>query len=66
MANDIDHTPSSKEPGFDVPAAMKLINNVGGRKVSAKAQEAPNDAYLAFLMLRHLKIRDKREKVSMF
>ena len=54
--------PSNQHIG--VPAAMKVINNEGGRKVSSKAEAVPKDAYFAFLLLRHLQIRDMRIKVS--
>ena len=57
-----DHTHSTGG-GFDVNAAMKLIHSTGSRAVSAKAHHAPNDAHFAFLMLRHLKIREERQKV---
>ncbi len=56
-----DHTHSTGG-GFDVNAAMKLIHSTGSRAVSAKAHHAPNDAHFAFLMLRHLKIREERQK----
>ncbi len=59
---DDDHTHSTGG-GFNVSAAMKLIHNTGSRAVSAKAHHAPKDAYFAFLMLRHLKIREERQKV---
>lgn len=55
--------PSNKEANFDVPDAMKLINNPGGRNLSSKAHSSPKDAYFGFLLLRHLKIRDVRNKV---
>ena len=54
--------PSNQHIG--VPAAMKVINNDGGRKVSSKAEAVPKDAYFAFLLLRHLRIRDMRNKVG--
>ena len=54
--------PSNQHIG--VPAAMKVINNEGGRKVSSKAEAVPKDAYFAFLLLRHLRIRDMRNKVG--
>lgn len=57
-----DHT-HPEGGGLDVHSAMKLIHNPDGRKVSAKAEQAPTDAYFAFLMLRHLKIREERQKV---
>ena len=54
--------PSNQHIG--VPAAMKVINNEGGRRVSSKAEAVPKDAYFAFLLLRHLRIRDMRNKVG--
>ena len=53
--------PSNQHIG--VPAAMKVIKNEEGRKVSSKAESVPKDAYFAFLLLRHLRIRDMRIKV---
>lgn len=48
---------------LDMPGALKVILNTGGRKVSSKAKQVSRDAYLGFLMLRHLRIRDLRHKV---
>lgn len=48
---------------FEVAEAMKLIHNDGGRCVSSKAHSAPKDAYFSFLLMRHLRIRDLRNKV---
>ena len=48
----------------DVAGALSLISNKGGRRISASADEAPKDAYMGFLLLRHLRIRDLRTKVS--
>ena len=59
----IGDDPLNKEVNFDVPDAMKLINNPGGRRVSSKAHSSAKDAYFGFLLLRHLKIRDMRNKV---
>ena len=56
---------SQKENEFEVSEAMKLINNSGVRRVSSKAHSAPKDAYFSFLLLRHLRIRDLRNKVQM-
>ena len=49
---------------FEVAEAMKLIHNDNGRRVSSKANSAPKDAYFSFLLMRHLRIRDLRNKVS--
>ena len=49
---------------FEVAEAMKLIHNDSGRRVSSKANSAPKDAYFSFLLMRHLRIRDLRNKVS--
>lgn len=49
---------------MDLPGALKVLLNSGGRKVSAKAKHVSKDAYLGFLLLRHLRIRDLRAKVS--
>ena len=59
-----EETDSQKESEFEVSEAMKLINNSGGRRVSSKAHSAPKDAYFSFLLLRHLRIRDLRNKVG--
>ena len=53
----------SYQPDIEIPEAMKLIQNQEGRKVSAQAHSVPKDAYFAFLLLRHLRIRDERMKV---
>ena len=53
------------EMGVDMPDALKVILNTGGRDVSSKAKQVNKDAYLGFLLLRHLRIRDLRAKVSM-
>lgn len=49
---------------FEVAEAMKLIHNDSGRRVSSKAHSAPKDAYFSFLLMRHLRIRDLRNKVN--
>lgn len=59
----VANSDSTHSGGLDVPSAMKLIHNPDGRRVSARAEQAPTDAYSAFLMLRHLKIREERNKV---
>ena len=48
---------------LDMPSALRIILNNGGRKVSSKAKQVSKDAYLGFLLLRHLRIRDLRNKV---
>ena len=48
----------------DVAGALSLISNKGGRRISASADGAPKDAYMGFLLLRHLRIRDLRAKVG--
>ena len=48
---------------LDMTGALKVLVNTGGRKVSAKAKQVSKDAYLGFLLLRHLRIRDLRTKV---
>ena len=53
-----------KDNEFEVAEAMKLIHNDSGRRVSSKANSAPKDAYFSFLLMRHLRIRDLRNKVS--
>lgn len=52
------------DAGLDMPSALKVILNNGGRNVSSKAKQVAKDAYLGFLLLRHLMIRDLRNKVS--
>ena len=61
VAGDTNHTHS--DGTFDVSSAMKLIHHSGGRSVSAKAHSSSNDGYFAFLLLRHLRIREERHKV---
>ena len=57
-------SPSNPKGGeFEVSEAMKLIHNDSGRRVSSKAHSAPKDAYFSFLLMRHLRIRDLRNKV---
>ena len=56
--------PADQLPNVDVPSAMKLIHHKGARRVSSKAESVPKDAYFAFLLLRHLRIRDVRNKVG--
>ena len=51
---------------LDVTGALKVLVNTGGRKVSSKAKQVSKDAYLGFLLLRHLKVRDLRTKVRGF
>lgn len=59
--------PSSKQdPSVDISEAMQLIHSKGGRKVSSQATSAPKDGYFAFLLLRHLRIRDMRNRVGCY
>ena len=59
--------PSSKQdPGVDIPEAMQLIHSEGGRKVSSQASSTPKDGYFAFVLLRHLRIRDMRNRVGCY
>lgn len=60
-----DDPPETEEgdAALDMPSALKVILNNGGRNVSAKAKQLSKDAFLGFLLLRHLKIRDLRNKV---
>ena len=62
--SEVDEGESEKGSEFEVTEAMKLINNSNGRRVSSKASSAPKDAYFSFLLLRHLRIRDLRNKVK--
>ena len=56
---------SSKNRGsVDFPEATRLLELEGGRRISSQAQNMPQDAYFSFLLLRHLRIRDLRHKVS--
>ncbi len=55
---------SNQDSDIKVPEAMKLIHNQDGRAVSSSARSAPRDAYFAFLLLRHLRIREMRTKVG--
>lgn len=52
------------DPNMDMPRAMRVIINNAGRKVSSKAQQVAKDSYMGYLLLRHLRIRDLRTKVS--
>ena len=52
----------SKE-GINVSSALKLISHEEGRKISGKAHSVVKDAYFAFLLLRHARIRDLMIKV---
>ena len=56
-------TPFANEPQIEVLEAVKLLGNEQGRKISSKASDVPKDGYFAFLLLRHIKIRDTRIKV---
>ena len=49
--------------GIDVSSALKLISHEEGRKISGKAHSVVKDAYFAFLLLRHARIRDLMIKV---
>ena len=66
MSNEegIGGDPADQPSNVDVPSAMKLIHHKGARGVSSKAKSVPKDAYFAFLLLRHLRIRDMRSKVG--
>ncbi len=44
--------------------AMNLLDTEEGRNISTIAQNMPQDAQFAFILLRHIKIRDRRMKVS--
>ena len=44
--------------------AMQLLDDDEGRNISAGAQNMPQNAQFGFLLLRHIKIRDRRIKVS--
>ena len=47
----------------NIQDAMQLLDKDEGRNVSANAQNMPQDAHFAFILLRHIKIRDRRIKV---
>ena len=53
-----------RSPAIDVSRAITLLSSKGGRSVSAKADHTPKDAYMGFLLLRHLKIREVQAKVG--
>lgn len=60
------HSPDAgADAGLDMPSALKVILNNGGRDVSSRARQVAKDAYLGFLLLRHLRIRDLRNTVMM-
>ena len=44
-------------------SALKLISHEEGRKISGKAHSVIKDAYFAYLLLRHARIRDLMIKV---
>ena len=44
-------------------SALKLISHEEGRKISGKAHSVVKDAYFAYLLLRHARIRDLMIKV---
>lgn len=56
-------TQDSSKDGMDVSSALKLISHEEGRKISSKAHSVVKDAYFAFLLLRHIRIRDLMIKV---
>ena len=56
---------SSKNRGsVDFPDATRLLEVEEGRRISSQAQNMPQDAYFSYLLLRHLRIRDLKHKVS--
>lgn len=55
--------PSKHRGSVDFPEATRLLELEGGRRISSKAQNMPQDAYFSFLLLRHLRIRDLQHKV---
>jgi len=58
-------TRDSSKDSMDVSSALKLISHEEGRKISSKAHSVVKDAYFAFLLLRHIRIRDLMIKVSL-
>ena len=46
------------------PEAVLLLEEEDGRRVSAQAQNMPQNAYFGFMLLRHVRIRDIRNKVG--
>ena len=62
-SDDGENPSNPKGNEFEVAEAVKLIHNNNGRRVSSKAHSAPKDAYFSFLLMRHLRIRDLRNKV---
>lgn len=57
---------TSGKEGIDVSSALKLISHEEGRKISGKAHSVVKDAYFAFLLLRHARIRDLMIKVCTY
>jgi len=57
---------TSGKEGIDVSSALKLISHEEGRKISGKAHSVVKDAYFAFLLLRHARIRDLMLKVRVY
>ncbi|XP_065909526.1 uncharacterized protein [Dysidea avara] len=55
-SNKVTH--DNSKDGMDVSSALKLISHEEGRKISSKAHSVIKDAYFAFLLLRHIRIRD--------
>ena len=56
--------PVSGEHNIGISEAMKLIHAEDGRVISAQAHSTPKDGYFAYVLLRHLRIRDCRAKVG--
>ena len=43
--------------------ALKLLDEEEGHKISAKASSLPRDSLFAYILLRHMRIRDTKYKV---
>jgi hypothetical protein len=57
------HHTSHKPVGtFTIPSALRLMSSEEGRQVSTKALSAPKNAFFAFVLVRHLHIRDLSRK----
>lgn len=61
-----DSTEADTRGSIEITDALQLLDVDEGRKISTKADHLPRDAFFAYLLLRHLRIRDIRYKVIKF
>ncbi len=48
----------------NIQDAIHLLDHEEGRGISADAQDVPQNVQFAYLLLRHLKIRERKMRVS--